>query len=81
MASLPDLSRQARQGRRLVFCLGANGVKTQTPPGNGRGSFAVKIDWTDYSRVHTDRTNLLLHYFAIPLFAGSFAWSLRSSSR
>ncbi len=33
---------------------------------------SVELDWTRYSRVHGDRRNLLIHAFAVPLFAGSF---------
>ena len=33
---------------------------------------SVDLDWTSYSRVHGDRRNLLIHAFAVPLFAGSF---------
>lgn len=32
----------------------------------------MRIDWSDYSRVHAHRTNLLIHLFAVPLFAVSF---------
>ena len=31
----------------------------------------MQIDWPEYSRVHADRTNLLIHLVAVPLFAGS----------
>jgi len=36
------------------------------------GQSGVRIDWSEYVRVHTDRTNLIIHLFAVPLFAGSF---------
>jgi hypothetical protein len=32
----------------------------------------MDIDWPDYLRVHTDRRNLLIHVFAVPLFIGAF---------
>lgn len=35
----------------------------------------MKIDWTEYLRVHASRTNLLIHLFAVPLFIAS-AFSL-----
>ena len=36
-----------------------------TPPANGRGFSSVHIDWPEYFRVHTNRTNLLLLLFAV----------------
>jgi len=32
----------------------------------------MQIDWSEYSRVHAHRTNLIIHLFAVPLFVGSF---------
>ncbi len=32
----------------------------------------MRIDWSEYSRVHAGRSNLLIHLLAVPLFAGSF---------
>jgi hypothetical protein len=32
----------------------------------------VDIDWTSYLRVHSDRRNLVIHVFAVPLFVGAF---------
>ena len=32
----------------------------------------MRIDWTDYLRVHTERRNLMIHLLAVPLFVGSF---------
>ncbi len=29
------------------------------------------IDWTEYRRVHSDRRNLIIHAFAVPLFVGA----------
>ena len=34
------------------------------------------IDWADYRRVHADRRNLVIHLFAVPLFAASFVMAL-----
>lgn len=31
----------------------------------------MQIDWTSYLRVHSDRRNLIIHLFAVPLFVGS----------
>ena len=31
----------------------------------------MRIDWTDYLRVHAERRNLLIHLIAVPLFVGS----------
>lgn len=33
---------------------------------------SLDLDWTSYTRVHGDRRNLLIHAFAVPLFAVSF---------
>jgi hypothetical protein len=43
-----------------------------SPAHTRAGQSGVRIDWSEYVRVHADRTNLLLHLFAVPLFAGSF---------
>jgi len=32
----------------------------------------VKIDWTDYLRVHASRTNLAIHLVAVPMFISAF---------
>lgn len=32
----------------------------------------MQIDWSEYSRVHAHRTNLVIHLFSVPLFVGSF---------
>lgn len=32
----------------------------------------MRIDWTDYQRVHTGRKNLLIHLLAVPLFVAGF---------
>jgi hypothetical protein len=32
----------------------------------------MRIDWSDYLRVHTDRANLVIHLVAVPLFLMSF---------
>ena len=32
----------------------------------------MRIDWSEYLRVHAHRTNLIIHLFAVPLFVGSF---------
>jgi hypothetical protein len=32
----------------------------------------VQIDWVEYGRVHTSRTNLLIHIIAVPLFIAAF---------
>ena len=31
----------------------------------------MQIDWTDYRRVHSRRSNLLIHLVAVPLFIGA----------
>ena len=32
----------------------------------------MQPDWSDYLRVHADRSNLLIHIFAVPLFIAAF---------
>ena len=41
----------------------------------------MTIDWSEYRRVHADRRNLLIHLFAVPLFAVSFLSLLYFLSR
>ena len=36
----------------------------------------MRIDWTDYLRVHAERRNLRMHLIAAPLFVGSVVWLL-----
>ena len=40
-----------------------------------------KFDWAGYLRVHSDRRNLLIHLFAVPLFIGAFLVLLASMIR
>ena len=35
----------------------------------------MRIDWSEYSRVHAGRSNLLIHLLAVPLFLG-VVWPL-----
>lgn len=38
----------------------------------------MRIDWSEYARVHAERTNLLIHLLAVPLFVGAFVFLLFS---
>lgn len=40
-----------------------------------------QIDWTSYLRVHSDRRNLLIHAFAVPLFIASTVFLVASIVR
>ena len=40
-----------------------------------------QIDWTSYLRVHSDRRNLLIHAFAVPLFIASIVFLIASIVR
>jgi hypothetical protein len=41
----------------------------------------VQIDWTDYQRVHANRSNLLIHLLAVPLFIGVLVFVILAASR
>ena len=58
-----------RSGRRKL-----NRLPPRPDPGGAY--LTVQIDWSEYSRVHTRRSNLLIHLFAVPLFVGSFVFLL-----
>jgi hypothetical protein len=41
----------------------------------------VLIDWTSYQRVHSNRRNLIIHAFAVPLFIASIVFLIASIVR
>jgi len=50
-------------------------------PRNPEFSLSAQIDWTTYERVHSNRRNLVIHAFAVPLFIASIVFLIASIVR